>query len=282
MRRLVFLLSMLAGLISVYSQSLEINVCKYKEIASSRMMLLSGLQRHSFSSTGDTLALITTDTLFLFNTKTSAEISSVPLPFQLDTDVELGSLVDILNDSIVVMQIYPKENHSIINMILYNNKLKMIDSVEIITDEWIFITGFEGKIRMNRSSLIFDEYNRNQESFVISKKTEFSRYVSHDRNVVYDVIKGFNSDHRKYIEIQKTLTDRDLELKYVIRVSGNFVVFCAEKSNIEIYRVLLVDEISFKILDDIKITKIYGSVRVFDTGFSWFSEGKIFWVKLID
>ncbi len=276
MRDIVNIILGLLSLMTSQAQDITTNEysnCRFLNIEEG----LSGLQRHSFSSNGDTLAVIDNDSIFLYDIIKKHEITANELPFELDSETRFGGVVDFVGDKLVVYQVYfSTPDITSIEFAVFDEELNMVETSKIICGEYIFLSGFVGRIKMRNKELCFEDYGRNKEELIINKCTGKYHYIEHDRKVIYHNINGFNNTTSNY---KGVVFDDKLVIDNIISFYNYTIAFCENEDN-ECKLVLL--EKSEHIVLDKTYSNCYdcGIVKLFDSGFSWIKDGCFFQVKI--
>jgi hypothetical protein len=239
---------------------------------------LSSLQRHCFSKNGDTLVVINHDSLFVFNVMKRTEVQTLKLPFTLDADLKLGGIVDFYESKIVVLQVYFSEPSCYIKYVVFDETLKQIETSKINCNEWIFLTGFAGRIKLKNKELRLQDYGRNKEELFIDKCSGEYSYIEHDRKSIYHNITEFEDKDTQSLVFTGKVLDNGLVVKNVISFYKSNVAFCENKDK-ECALVLL-GGAEHTLLDITYSNYDCSAVKLFDSGFSWFKDGCFYNVVL--
>jgi hypothetical protein len=233
---------------------------------------LSALQRHCFSSNGDTLVVINRDSIFIFDFVAKKELRSKKLPFSLDDDAKFGGLVDFVNGSLIALQIHPAEPCCDLRFVIYNKDLEIIKSSTTKTQEWITITNFLGRIRIIDDNLVFDDMVSTKEALFVNMCTGEQRYEYYKRSSIYDAaVFGQSFNTINFMDLRKVIGD-SLSVESAVGFNKNIVAFCEDKSNSQC-KYVLVDKSKNEIFNIVNVNDDCSAVKLFDSGFSWFKDG---------
>lgn len=271
MRSMIIVMFELISLVSLQAQDFaSIEYCNDRFLNIEEG--LSGLQRHGFSSRGDTLAVIDNDSIFLYDIISKREIAANELPFILDSETKLGGVVDFIGGKLVVFQVYfSTPDTTSIKFAVFNEKLNVIETSKVVCGEYIFLSGFVGRIKLKDENLVMQDYWNNKEELFINKYSGEYCYNEYDRKASYHNRIGFENTSNTTFSYVNRILDNGLIIKNAISFYNYNVAFCENKDN-ECELVLL-ESTEHTILDKAYSNYDCSAVKLFDSGFSWFKDG---------